>query len=160
MLWNVGADYIAEKYMKHNALCVILELKPTNCVIFGLSNKVEDMKFNRGNDLTRLCISKLLVQKNMSESDIVNAVDKPAMNQEELWLLYCLERIPVRWFDYTHLGEDPIRDIFHSDYMKNLRQEIREGKCMRISHVDRRGEWQELKRQLYNGYAEWRYPME
>ena len=29
--------------------------------------------------------------------------------------------------DYA-LGEDSIRDIFHSDYMKNLRQEIREGK--------------------------------
>ena len=59
-----GPDYIAEKYMKAQLIvCNKLELKPTNCVIFGLSNKVEDHKFNRGNDLTRLCISKLLVEE-------------------------------------------------------------------------------------------------
>ena len=61
--------------------------------------------------------------------------------------------------DYT-LGEDSIRDIFHSDYMKNLRQEIREGKmpenCATCWIDEDNGK--ESKRQLYNGYAEWRYP--
>ena len=61
--------------------------------------------------------------------------------------------------DYT-LGEDSIRDIFHSDYMTNLRQEIREGKtpenCATCWIDEDNGK--ESKRQLYNGYAEWRYP--
>ena len=61
--------------------------------------------------------------------------------------------------DYT-LGEDSIRDIFHSEYMKNLRQEIREGKtpenCATCWIDEDNGK--ESKRQLYNGYAEWRYP--
>ena len=57
-------DYIASKYMKPQLIvCNKLEIKPTNCVIFALSNKTEHMEFNRGNDLTRLCISKLLVEE-------------------------------------------------------------------------------------------------
>ena len=44
-------------------VCNKLEIKPTNCVIFGLSKHIEHYKFNRGNDLTRLCISKLLVEE-------------------------------------------------------------------------------------------------
>jgi len=61
--------------------------------------------------------------------------------------------------DYT-LGEDSIRDIFHSDYMKDLRHEIREGNkpenCATCWIDEDNGK--ESKRQLYNGYAEWRYP--
>ena len=44
--------------------------------------------------------------------------------------------------------------------MKNLRQEIREGKtpenCATCWIDEDNGK--ESKRQLYNGYAEWRYP--
>ena len=59
-----GPDFIANKYMKAQLIvCNQLELKPTNCIIFALSNHEEHWKFNRGNDLTRLCISKLLVEE-------------------------------------------------------------------------------------------------
>ena len=59
-----GPDYIPGKYMKSQLIvCNKLELKPTKCVIFALSNKTEDFKWNRGSDLTRLCISKLLVEE-------------------------------------------------------------------------------------------------
>ena len=59
-----GPDYIPSKYMKPQLIvCNKLEIKPTNCVIFGLSKHSEHLKFNRGNDLTRLCISKLLIEE-------------------------------------------------------------------------------------------------
>ena len=59
-----GPDYIPNKYMKAQMIvCNQLEIKPTKCVIFGLSNHEEHYKFNRGNDLTRLCLSKLLVEE-------------------------------------------------------------------------------------------------
>lgn len=59
-----GPDYIPNKYMKDQLLvCNRLEVKPTNCIIFALSNKEEHKQFNRGNELTRLCISKLLVEE-------------------------------------------------------------------------------------------------
>ena len=44
-------------------VCNKLKLKPTNCIIFAQSNHMEHQKFNRGNDLTRLCISKLLAEE-------------------------------------------------------------------------------------------------
>ena len=47
----------------HLIICNQLELKPTNCIIFALTDKKEYEKFNRGNNLTRLCISKLLVEQ-------------------------------------------------------------------------------------------------
>jgi len=57
------------------------------------------------------------------------------------------------------LGETSVRDIFHSDYYKNIRQEIREGKLPRnCKHC-----WQDeangkqSKREMYNEYAKWRY---
>lgn len=57
-------DFIANKYMKAQLIvCNQLELKPTNCVIFAMSNHDDHNQFNRGNDLTRLCISKLLVEE-------------------------------------------------------------------------------------------------
>jgi len=57
-------DYIPNKYMKDQLLvCNRLEIKPTNCIIFALSNKEEHKQFNRGNALTRLCISKLIVEE-------------------------------------------------------------------------------------------------
>ena len=57
-------DYIPNKYMKDQLLvCNRLEVKPTNCIIFALSNKEEHKHFNRGNALTRLCISKLIVEE-------------------------------------------------------------------------------------------------
>ena len=57
-------DYIANKYMKDQLIiCNQLELKPTNCIIFALTDKTEYEQFNRGNNLTRLCISKLLVEQ-------------------------------------------------------------------------------------------------
>ena len=37
-------------------VCNKLKLKPTNCIIFAQSNPYGAQKFNRGNDLTRLCI--------------------------------------------------------------------------------------------------------
>tara|TARA_Y100001972_G_C7609091_1_gene305286 strand:- start:61 stop:975 length:915 start_codon:yes stop_codon:yes gene_type:complete len=59
-----GPDYIANKYMKAQLIvCNKLELKPTNCIVFALSNHETHEQFNRGNDLTRLCISKLLVEE-------------------------------------------------------------------------------------------------
>ena len=59
-----GPDYIANKYMKDQLIiCNQLELKPTNCIIFALTDKTEYEQFNRGNNLTRLCISKLLVEQ-------------------------------------------------------------------------------------------------
>jgi len=60
--------------------------------------------------------------------------------------------------EYT-LGETSIRDIFHSDYYKNIRQEIREGKmpsnCEPCWRDERNGV--KSKRQIYNEYAEFRY---
>jgi hypothetical protein len=59
-----GPDYIPNKYMKTQwVVCNKLKLKPTSCVIFAQSNRTEHDQFNRGNDLTRLCISKLLVEE-------------------------------------------------------------------------------------------------
>ncbi len=61
-VWN--PDFIANKYMRSQLIvCNKLELKPTNCVIFALSNHGDHVKYNRGNQLTRLCISKLLVEE-------------------------------------------------------------------------------------------------
>ena len=57
-------DYIPNKYMKAQmVVCNKLNLKPTNCVIFAQSNNPEHYQFNRGNDFTRLCISKLLKEE-------------------------------------------------------------------------------------------------
>ena len=57
------------------------------------------------------------------------------------------------------LGSTSVRDIFHSDYYKNIRQEIREGKlptnCKHCWQDEANGK--QSKREMYNGYAEWRY---
>ena len=60
-----GPDYIPNKYMKAQmVVCNQLQIKPTNCVIFGSKQSGgEHDQFNRGNDLTRLCLSKLLVEE-------------------------------------------------------------------------------------------------
>lgn len=59
-----GPDYIADKYKTAQInVCRKLDLKPTNCILFALSNKLSDKTYNRGNDLTRLCISKLIEEE-------------------------------------------------------------------------------------------------
>jgi sulfatase maturation enzyme AslB (radical SAM superfamily) len=59
---------------------------------------------------------------------------------------------------YT-LGETTVRDIFHSDYYRNIRQAIREGgmpaNCEPCWQDERNGK--KSKREIYNEYAEWRY---
>ena len=61
--------------------------------------------------------------------------------------------------EYT-LGETSIREIFHSDYYKQIRQAIRDGE--RPTNCD--ACWRDedngvkSKRQIYNEYAEYRYP--
>ena len=59
--------------------------------------------------------------------------------------------------DFT-LGSTSVRDIFHSNYYKKIRQEIREGKlpdncepCWREEDNGKRS-----KRQIYNEYSSWR----
>ncbi len=59
--------------------------------------------------------------------------------------------------DFT-LGSTSVRDIFHSNYYKKIRQEIREGKlpdnCEPCWREEANGK--KSKRQIYNEYAEWR----
>ena len=61
--------------------------------------------------------------------------------------------------EYT-LGETPIREIFHSDYYKNIRQAIRDGERPKNCDACWRDEDNGVKskRQIYNEYAEFRYP--
>ena len=61
--------------------------------------------------------------------------------------------------EYT-LGETPIREIFHSEYYKNIRQEIRDGERPKNCDACWRDEDNGVKskRELYNEYAEFRYP--
>ncbi len=60
--------------------------------------------------------------------------------------------------DFT-LGSTSVRDIFHSNYYKKLRQEIREGKrpeqCEPCWREEDNGK--KSKREIYNEYAEWRF---
>ena len=60
--------------------------------------------------------------------------------------------------EYT-LGGTPLRDIFHSEYYKNIRQEIRDGKlpdnCAPCWQDEKNGK--KSKRELYNEIAEARY---
>ena len=60
--------------------------------------------------------------------------------------------------DFT-LGSTSVRDIFHSNYYKNIRQEIRDGKfpdnCEPCWREEKNGK--KSKRQIYNEYAEWRF---
>jgi hypothetical protein len=59
-----GPDYIADKYKSAQLeVCRKLNLTPTNCILFALSDKLSDKKYNRGNNLTRLCISKLIEEE-------------------------------------------------------------------------------------------------
>ena len=62
--------------------------------------------------------------------------------------------------DEFTLGETSIRDVFHSDYYKNIRQAIRDGEmptnCEPCWRDERNGV--KSKRQIYNEYAEYRYP--
>jgi MoaA/NifB/PqqE/SkfB family radical SAM enzyme len=59
---------------------------------------------------------------------------------------------------YT-LGETSVRDIFHSEYYRNIRQAIRSGgmpaNCEPCWQDERNGK--KSKREIYNEYAEWRY---
>lgn len=61
--------------------------------------------------------------------------------------------------EYT-LGETSIREIFHSDYYKNIRQQIRDGARPKNCDACWRDEDNGVKskRELYNEYAEFRYP--
>lgn len=61
--------------------------------------------------------------------------------------------------EYT-LGETSIREIFHSDYYKNIRQAIRDGERPKNCDACWRDEDNGVKskRQIYNEYAEFRYP--
>ena len=61
--------------------------------------------------------------------------------------------------EYT-LGETSIREIFHSEYYKNIRQEIRQGERPKNCDACWRDEDNGVKskRQIYNEYAEFRYP--
>ena len=57
---NWTSDFIPNKYRStQDKLCTALNMTPSKCVIFGLGN---DIDYNRGNDTSRLCISKELVQ--------------------------------------------------------------------------------------------------
>lgn len=60
--------------------------------------------------------------------------------------------------DFT-LGSTSVREIFHSDFYKKLRQDIREGKlpenCEPCWREEDNGK--KSKRQIYNEYAEWRF---
>lgn len=57
------------------------------------------------------------------------------------------------------LGETSVRDIFHSEYYKNIRQEIRDGKMPDNCDPCWRDESNGVKskREIYNEYAEYRY---
>lgn len=61
--------------------------------------------------------------------------------------------------EYT-LGETSIKEIFHSDYYKNIRQAIRDGERPKNCDACWRDEDNGVKskRQIYNEYAEFRYP--
>ena len=59
-----GPDYIVDKYKQaQTEVCNKLNLIPTKCILFALSDKEEDKQYNRGNNLTRLCISKLVKEE-------------------------------------------------------------------------------------------------
>jgi len=59
-----GADYVPKKYKSsYLTVCKNLNLIPTNCVLFALSPHEEHKEFNRGNELTRLCVSKLVEEE-------------------------------------------------------------------------------------------------
>ena len=61
--------------------------------------------------------------------------------------------------EYT-LGETSIREIFHSEYYKNIRQQIRDGERPKNCDACWRDEDNGVKskRQIYNEYAKFRYP--
>ena len=61
--------------------------------------------------------------------------------------------------EYT-LGETSIREIFHSEYYKQIRQAIRDGERPKNCDACWRDEDNGVKskRQIYNEYAEYRYP--
>lgn len=60
--------------------------------------------------------------------------------------------------DFT-LGSTSVREIFHSNYYKKIRQEIRDGEfpenCEPCWREEKNGK--KSKRQIYNEYAEWRF---
>lgn len=73
----------------------------------------------------------------------------------------CIARERVTREDGTEftMGEDSVRDIFHSEYYKNIRQEIREGKLPKNCEtcwIDE-ANGKQSKRQIYNEYAAGRY---
>jgi hypothetical protein len=61
--------------------------------------------------------------------------------------------------EFYTLGETSVRDIFHSEFYKTIRQEIREGKlpknCKHCWQDEANGK--QSKREMYNEYAKWRY---
>lgn len=60
---NFSADYIPYKYYdSYYALCVHGDLGTTNCVIFATSDDEKYDSINRGNELTRLCVSDLVLK--------------------------------------------------------------------------------------------------
>jgi hypothetical protein len=64
LMKNYDPDFIPNKYIiAQTEVCNKLNIRPTKCVIFALSNSIKHKQFNRGNPLTRLCISKLLEEQ-------------------------------------------------------------------------------------------------
>jgi len=56
-----SADFIVTKYRAvQQQVCKDLGVDATNCILFATSNDDKYSDYNRGNDTTRLCISKLI----------------------------------------------------------------------------------------------------
>jgi hypothetical protein len=61
---NYSADFIATKYRAvQQRVCDDLGVDTTNCILFATSSDDKYNEYNRGNDTTRLCISKLIQEE-------------------------------------------------------------------------------------------------
>lgn len=63
LMLNFSADYIPYKYYdSYYALCVHNDFEISNCVIFAKSDEEKFQSINRGNQKTRLCVSKYVLE--------------------------------------------------------------------------------------------------